>query len=361
MFRFVVHRPAITDRDRADLVKTILRSPSVRRTNLTLLLALLLAFATGTAAVATGSAHGRWVVIAHGVAAMAVIVLIPWKSGVIRRGLRRARASRWASLLLGALAVTTLLAGVGYTTGLVRSVGGVPGMWLHVAAALALAPIALWHVLARRVRPRRTDLSRRVLLRTGTLGVLAAGLYIATTSIVTLAGLAGARRRFTGSYETGSFDPRSMPNTIWLDDSTPTVDPDTWRLLVVDGEGRRELTVPDLKAFDTRLRATLDCTSGWYAHQDWAGVPVSGLLRSIGDAQSMYVHSVTGYWVRFPVSDIDHLLLATSVGGQPLSPGHGHPLRLVAPNRRGYWWVKWVDRIELQSTPWWWQPPFPLN
>jgi hypothetical protein len=24
---------------------------------------------------------------------------------------------------------------------------------------------------------------------------------------------------------------------------------------------------------------------------------------------------------------------------------------LVAPGRRGFWWVKWVDRIELQDTP----------
>jgi len=41
--------------------------------------------------------------------------------------------------------------------------------------------------------------------------------------------------------------------------------------------------------------------------------------------------------------------------------GHGYPLRLAAPGRRGYWWVKWVDRIELQATPWWWQPRFPVT
>ena len=66
---------------------TITRAPSPRITNLNLLLALLIAFATGLGAVANGSASGRWVVIGHGVAAMMVILLIPWKSTVVRRGL----------------------------------------------------------------------------------------------------------------------------------------------------------------------------------------------------------------------------------------------------------------------------------
>ena len=41
------------------------------------------------------------------------------------------------------------------------------------------------------------------------------------------------------------------------------------------------------------------------------------------------------------------MLLATHVGDEPLSPGHGAPVRLVAPGRRGFQWVKWIDRIEV--------------
>ena len=243
--------------------RAILRSPSARITNQILLVALALVFGTGVATVATGSPSGWWVAVTHGVAGMAILLLIPWKSRVVRAGLRRARRTRWASLLLAALILTTFIAGLGYATGLVRSIAGMTGLWIHIAVALALAPLALWHILARRIRPRRSDLSRRTFLRAGLLGSGAAGLYFATGWAVRLGGLSGAARRFTGSYEKGSFDPDAMPDTIWLEDPVPAIDPDRWQLTVVDDAGRYTLGLDDLLAFDARMRATLDCTSGW--------------------------------------------------------------------------------------------------
>jgi DMSO/TMAO reductase YedYZ molybdopterin-dependent catalytic subunit len=341
-------------------LQTLLRPPG-RQANQALLVGLLLAFGTGVATVAIGSPDGTWVAIGHGICGLAVVLLIPWKSRVVRRGLRRARLSRWVSLLLAALALVTLIAGLGYATGLVRSIAGMPGMWVHIAVALTLVPLVVWHVWARGLRGRRTDVSRRALMRASALAVGAAGLYAAGEAAVRVLGLPGVRRRFTGSYETASFRPEAMPTTSWLLDAVPTVDPDRWRLTLQDGQGPRELTLARLAAYGTQVRATLDCTSGWCSGQDWTGVPLGTLLHRGPGAQSVYVHSVTGYWVRFPIHNLDRLLLATQLGGAPLSADHGFPVRLVAPGRRGYWWVKWVDRIELQTTPSWWQPLFPTG
>ena len=68
----------------------LLRPPG-RQTNQALLIVLLFAFGTGVATVAVGSPDGAWVAIGHGICGMAVVLLIPWKSRVVRGGLRRAR------------------------------------------------------------------------------------------------------------------------------------------------------------------------------------------------------------------------------------------------------------------------------
>ena len=326
------------------------------RTNVGLLALLAVAFATGWLAFALGTAPARWSLVAHAVGGFAILALLPWKSMIARRGLGRPRPGRWVSILLGGLVLISLMAGLLHSSGLLVYWGPLTAMDFHVGAAIAAVPLAIWHVAARRVRVRATDLTRRSVLRAGVVVAGAAIAYTASEAAVKAVGTPGAARRFTGSYEAGSFQPASMPVSSWMFDAIPAVDRAAWRLVA----GEREWRYGELFAFDDRVTATLDCTGGFYSTQAWAGARVD---RLIGGATGTTIHvvSVTGYDRRFPIDRASSLLLATRFGGQALDHGHGFPARLVVPDGRGFWWVKWVRAIEVDDVPHWWQPPFPLQ
>ncbi len=330
-----------------------------RQTNLALLALLATALATGGLAYGTGTGIGAWVAFAHGAAGLALVLLVPWKQVVVRRGLRRRRASRWASVALGVLVVTAVGTGLLFSTGLNLRYGPLNAMQVHVGSALLAIPLAVQHVWARPQRVRAADLSRRTLLRAGGLAGAAAVGWVAVEATTRLLRLPGRERRFTGSYERGSFDPQAMPATSWIDDRVPNTDPATWTLTVRTPAGERGLGVTELDGAD-EVTAVLDCTSGWWSEQRWRG---TRLDRLVGDApgRSIVVKSATGYRRRLPMGDAADLLLATRLGGEPLSRAHGAPARLVAPGRRGFWWVKWVDEIVVDDRPWWWQSPFPTT
>jgi DMSO/TMAO reductase YedYZ molybdopterin-dependent catalytic subunit len=342
------------------VVALALRLRAGRRTNLALLALLAAAAVTGVLSFAIGGSWVRWAVVTHAVAGLGIVALAPWKSAISARGVRRRPPGITLSFALAASVVTTVVTGVGHATGLLVSLGLVTAMQLHVAAGVASMPLALWHALARKSVPHRTDVSRRNLIRGGVLlGGAAAG-YLAVEGFVHAAALPGYSRRSTGSYERGSFQPVAMPVTQWLNDPVPAVDPHGWSLRIADADGERDVGYEELFAHGSAIQAVLDCTGGWYAEQEWEGVVLSDLLAGDDRAASIEVFSLTGYVRRLPVEDADRLLLATRVSGRALSAGHGFPLRLVAPGRRGFWWVKWVDRVSLSETPWWWQAPFPL-
>jgi hypothetical protein len=328
-----------------------------RRTNLALLVALTAAFATGTLGFAVGTEWGTYVAWLHGVAAMAIVVLTPWKSLIVRRGLRRRRRGKWISVALGVSTVAAVVGGVAHSTGLAPDLGPLTAMQLHVGAALAALGLAVAHVRSRRVRTHRTDLARRQVLKGAALVGSSALAYAGVEALVAVTSLAGSRRRFTGSHEIGSFVPEAMPVTQWLDDEVQTIGDEDFVLRV----GDREFPYPRLERFYDRVRTTLDCTGGWYADQDWEGVWLSRLFAEEDAGRSIAVTSVTDYTRHYPMSDASKLLLATRVGGRRLSAGHGGPARIVAPGRRGFWWVKWVTRIDASDRPWWLQPPFSLT
>ena len=332
-----------------------------RWTNHALFVLLGLAFTTGWVAFFYGTAPSRASLIIHAVSGYAIIALTPWKAVIAARGIQRRRPGWWASLVFTALVSTSVVAGILHSTGVLVAVGAISAMEVHVGAALAAVPFVAWHVFARRIPVRAVDFSRRSLLRAGALLAGAGLTYGAGETAVRLLSLPGSARRFTGSYEYGSLEPAQLPVTQWLFDAVPALDAATWRLTVRAGQVVREWTYRELLAFDDRVRATLDCTGGFYSTQDWSGVWLSRLLPAGAAEGSLHVQSFTGYDRRFAIGDAGRLLIATGLGGMPLDPGHGFPLRLVAPERRGYWWVKWVTAITVEELPTWWQLPFPTQ
>ena len=94
---------------------------------------------------------------------------------------------------------------------------------------------------------------------------------------------------------------------------------------------------------------------------DWTGVPVSDVLgeakRKPGaawveisgfDEYSAPSHtSVPGASWIFPVDALKGAFLATGMNGQPLSPDHGAPIRLMIPGWYGAACIKWVNRIRF--------------
>jgi hypothetical protein len=340
-----------------------------RRTNLGLLALLVTAGGTGLLAYAVGTHDGSAVVVAvHGAAGLGVLLLVPWKAVVVRRARRRPadRRDPTAAVALGALVALAVVTGVVHTAGAPGpwpALGGVAALQLHVAAAIVVLPLLIVHAWGRRQRPRATDVSRRSLLRAAALTAGAAVVWTGTEAVLRLTGAPGARRRATGSYERGTDDPAAMPVTQWIGDGVP--DEQAATLDVVAAGTRVRVAVADLDRGD-HVRAVLDCTGGWYAEQDWGGIRLDRLLAEVAGSDlptdgSVDVVSVTGFRRRLPLADAGNLLLAVSAAGQPLAPGHGAPVRLVAPGRRGFWWVKWVRRIEVVDEPWWLQSPFPLQ
>ena len=144
---------------------------------------------------------------------------------------------------------------------------------------------------------------------------------------------------------------------IWFNDRRPeSIDAATWRLVVAD----RPVSIESLWRRSRPVVATLDCTGGWWSEQSWDAVALADLLPH-PDGRSVRVASRTGYERYFGLDELDRIHLAVGYGGQPLRAGHGAPVRLIVPGRRGPWWVKWVTTVEPSDRPSWLQSPLPLT
>jgi hypothetical protein len=336
--------------------------------NIALLILLVAQLLTGFFGLISGAPVFAWVLWLHGIIGYAILVIFVWKGRIILDVVRRRRLDLTRAIFL----LFTLLTLVILATGLIWSeagphyASGFSLITIHAVLALLLLALLAWHTVARRFilrAPRARD--RRAFLRLAAISVGGLALWQAGRSAKVLLALPGAFRRFTGSYETGSLT-GAFPVVSWFFDRPDPVDASAWRL-VIDGAVRKPAALAYgqvLAALTSSLTTVIDCTGGWYSVQEWSGISLGELLDLAGPqpgTQSVTIQSVTGYARRFPLDEARAFVLATHVAGQPLDHGHGFPLRLVAPAHRGYDWVKWVTRIQVNESSYLLQPPLPLQ
>lgn len=135
----------------------------------------------------------------------------------------------------------------------------------------------------------------------------------------------------------------------------PAVDLERWRF-TISGAVERPLTLswPELLALPRQeTLCDMHCVTRWSRYDNlFAGVPVQLLLERCGvrpEARFVLVHAEQGFTTNLPLADLDRPanLLALSNNGEPLTPEHGGPVRLLVPHL--YLWksAKWVKGFEL--------------
>jgi DMSO/TMAO reductase YedYZ molybdopterin-dependent catalytic subunit len=341
-----------------------------RLVDASLLVAVVVLLGTGLVSLVSGRASEAWVFDAHAVAGVSTVVLVAWKLRRVRHRVRPGAldATRVVSILLATVTAAALGTGIWWVFGGSLDLGPWGLLNLHIGLGLLVPLVLLVHLRSRFTLPRReTVTDRRNALRYAALVGGGALAWRAQEAANRLADTAGADRRFTGSREEGSDDGNRFPVTSWVADDPDRIDRDDWSLDVTGAVAESySLSYGDLPTIETATdestdpastaaeraerRALLDCTSGWYSVHDWQGVRVGDLLNAVDPADSaawVQFRSVTGYRWSLPIEEAHDALLATHVDNRRLSHGHGGPARLVAPGRRGFQWVKWVEEVRV--------------
>jgi DMSO/TMAO reductase YedYZ molybdopterin-dependent catalytic subunit len=135
------------------------------------------------------------------------------------------------------------------------------------------------------------------------------------------------------------------------------LDPGDWRLRVIGAAGDRSalsFTLDEIKALPrVEMTTELRCVEGWSEVVHWAGARLSDLAAATGlarrDGRDLLGYAALetpdgGYYVGLEMASALHTqtLLCYEMGGRPLAPKHGAPLRLVIPLKYG---IKNLKRI----------------
>lgn len=99
---------------------------------------------------------------------------------------------------------------------------------------------------------------------------------------------------------------------------------------------------------------TLYCVEGWTATILWKGVRLMDIIDSAKvktGGEMVIFHCVDGYSTSMSLAEIKSkdMILAYSSNGTPLPEPMGYPFMVIAEDKLGYKWARWVNGIELSS------------
>jgi DMSO/TMAO reductase YedYZ molybdopterin-dependent catalytic subunit len=162
------------------------------------------------------------------------------------------------------------------------------------------------------------------------------------------------------------YDPARLPPGQYLTEkwpvlhagSVPHTDLATWDFRVW-GEADEPLTLTweEFSALPTvEVTQDIHCVTRWSRFDaTFGGVAWSTIKERIGQrpsARYAIAHAEQGFTSNVPVDFLERegAVLATHADGEPLTPEHGWPLRLVIPGK--YFWksAKWLRGIELSAS-----------
>ena len=115
------------------------------------------------------------------------------------------------------------------------------------------------------------------------------------------------------------------------------------------------LTYDEVLNYDQYSKfVTLHCVEGWSAKILWEGVLLKDLLneaRIKPESNTVIFYAYDGYSSSLPLEYVmdNDIILAYKMNGVTIPPERGFPFQVVAEDKWGYKWVKWVIKIELSS------------
>jgi len=156
-------------------------------------------------------------------------------------------------------------------------------------------------------------------------------------------------------YQGARLDPAVGPRDNSIN-GVQQVDIETYTL-VINGlvDTPQELTYDEVLALPEYERLiTLHCVEGWDATILWKGVLLQDLMDLAGvqpEAVTVIFSAVDGYTTSLPLQTVldKQLILAYDANGIQLPPEMGYPFIVVAEDKLGYKWARWVDKITLSD------------